>query len=57
MQENEGRKEPKFLETFLGKVVLVTVVIVALYFLMSPYQNCVRSDEYVRDGCTATTSW
>ena len=57
MYENEDRKEPKFLETFLGKVVLVAVVIVGLYFLMSPYQNCVRSDEYVRGGCTVNTSW
>jgi uncharacterized protein (UPF0333 family) len=56
MQENEDRKEPKFLETFLGKVVVVAVVIVGVYFLMSPYQNCLRGGltEY---HCTMNTSW
>ena len=56
MYEDEDRKEPKFLETFLGKVVLVAVVIVGLYFLMSPYQNCIRSG-IPTHGCTLNTSW
>ena len=56
MYEDEDRKEPKFLETFLGKVVLVAVVIVGLYFLISPYQNCIRSTSN-KSGCILHTSW
>jgi uncharacterized protein (UPF0333 family) len=56
MYEDEDRKEPKFLETFLGKVVLVAVVIVGLYFLISPYQNCIRSG-INKGACVVNTSW
>jgi len=37
------------------KVGVGVVILVALYYLMSPYQNCVRSHNAAY--CIAKTSW
>jgi hypothetical protein len=47
---------------FIIKVLVVGVVIVALYFLFSPYRNCTRaftdsSSVSVMAGCIEETSW
>lgn len=44
---------------FVKKLILIGVVaavVVALYYIMSPYQNCVRSG-YSEWQCTKMTSW
>lgn len=50
--------------SFLIKVVIVLVAIVGLYYLVSPYQNCVRdnavgdTERYqVSEWCQKNTSW
>jgi hypothetical protein len=51
-------------ENFKKKLILIAVisgVILVLYYIMSPYQNCIR--EFKRTGsthyvwCSAKTSW
>mgnify|MGYP003123788462 CR=1 FL=1 len=46
--------DPKHL---LAAVAVVVVVIVGLYYLMSPYQNCVRESSYTKDWCITKTGW
>ena len=43
-------------------LAMVTVVVIALYYIFSPYQNCARGDgwfsEWHYDGyCITKTSW
>ena len=44
---------------FVIKVLVAGVVIVALYFLFSPYRNCMRTLQRsdVNPYCTENTSW
>jgi hypothetical protein len=44
--------DPKHL---LGVVAVIVVVIVGLYYVMSPYQNC--KDRYAENFCYMNTSW
>ena len=54
--EKEEKKEPKFYDTFIGRVVIIVVVVIGLYYLMSPYQKCMRSFDNP-DGCLRHTNW
>jgi hypothetical protein len=43
---------------FIIKVLVAGVVIVALYFVFSPYQTCMRdTDGDYLSFCTQNTSW
>jgi len=49
--------DPKHL---LAAVAVVAVVLVGLYYLVSPYQNCTRemgSEKHQRAWCINQTSW
>ena len=47
----------------LVKLVVVGVVVLAMYYAMSPYQNCLRAEEGQKDSetvkayCTKNTVW
>ena len=56
MDADEEKKEPKIHETFVFKVLFIAVVIVGLYFVLSPYQNCKR-EGYRAVFCVNNTSW
>ena len=57
MTEQEQEKEqPKIYESFLFKVFAVATTVLVLYFIISPYQNCIRSDNYP-GFCTKNTGW
>lgn len=45
----------EWIRPLLEEVFVVVVVIVALYYLMSPYQNCTR--EHSAYFCTRETNW
>jgi hypothetical protein len=38
-------------------IIVAAVVIVGLYYLMSPYQNCARLYPNDLQGCIIQTSW
>ena len=45
-------------------IVTVAILIVGLYYLMSPYQNCMRGEEMnnrygdrLQDVCFGNTNW
>jgi len=42
---------------FIIKFLVICGVISALYFVFSPYQNCMRSSGESPAYCDATTSW
>ena len=51
---------------FVGKIIVVGIVVYALYWFVSPYQNCVRgygepNDERheinIHGACTRSTAW
>jgi hypothetical protein len=44
--------DPKHL---LGVVAVIVVVIVGLYYVISPHQNC--KDKYAENWCYMHTSW
>lgn len=48
------------MDTFWIRVAGIAAVLIALYFLMSPYQNCMRAEagEHMNMGrCLSLTSW
>jgi len=47
----------KQLRNYLILMVAAVVGIVFLYGAMSPYQNCMRSNQYSLADCMAMTSW
>ncbi len=60
MSDEKEKKEP-FHKNFFVRVIFVVICIIGLYFLMSPYQNCLRD---VGGGyyskirhCTENSSW
>tara|TARA_B100000989_G_scaffold292756_1_gene269158 strand:+ start:283 stop:474 length:192 start_codon:yes stop_codon:yes gene_type:complete len=59
-------KIKEFLSTTTGKIVLASTIILAFYFIMSPYQNCKRnlpdlwqtsSSARIAMHCNKITSW
>lgn len=44
---------------YLRKVVIVVAAIVVVYFVVSPYQNCMRDGPGSRPAawCSRNTSW
>jgi len=60
---NEGLKNGEIGEfaKFSIKVILVTISIAIIYFIASPYQNCLRnlqgSEGFIARSCTQNTSW
>lgn len=45
------------LDPFWQKFFVVVAVIVGLYYLMSPYQNCLRLGERSATICMRFTTW
>jgi len=41
--EGEQKKKASDIGTFFLKTLIITVAITALYFIISPYQNCMRA--------------
>lgn len=56
MTEQE-KEQPKIYEGFLFKVFAVAITVLVLYFIISPYQNCIRSDIRNPAWCTKNTGW
>ena len=62
VKQKVGRNDP-LLTVYDGKmtnqiksIIIVAVVIIVLYYIMSPYQNCVRN-EIDEDLCLSKTIW
>ena len=60
MSDEKEEKEPLH-KNFFVRVIFVVICIIGLYYLMSPYQNCLREIGYGRYGlikhCTENSSW
>jgi len=61
-KQKVGRNDP-LLTVYDGEmtnqiksIIIVAVVIIVLYYIMSPYQNCVRN-EIDEDLCLSKTIW
>jgi hypothetical protein len=61
-KQKVGRNDP-LLTVYDGEmtnqiksIIIVGVVIIVLYYIMSPYQNCVRN-EIDEDLCLSKTIW
>ena len=57
MSVDEEKRAPKFHETFVFKVGFVAVLLIGLYYLMSPYQVCKRETSFSLRQCVAQTNW
>ena len=58
-KEIEPQKKPIH-ENFLFRIIVIALIILGLYYLMSPYQNCSRYvGEFARNAgvCIQLTSW
>jgi len=58
--ENQNKDKDKFNKLLKSRIVLVIItgiVITILYFIMSPYQNCLRDTSMSERRCLAKTSW
>ena len=61
--KQEGGRNDPLLTVYDGEmtnqiksIIIVAVVIIVLYYIMSPYQNCVRN-EIDEDLCLSKTIW
>ena len=45
------------MKEFILKILIAAVAILILYYVMSPYQNCLREDHQNKKYCTSHTSW
>mgnify|MGYP006138448575 CR=1 FL=1 len=45
-----------FFKTPTGKIILIGIVIVVIYYIISPYQNCMREFPGA-PMCVSRTSW
>ena len=57
MSVDEEERAPKFHETFDFKGGFVAVLLVGLYYLMSPYQVCKRETSFSLRQCVDKTNW
>ena len=59
-KEIEPQKKPIH-ENFLFRIIVIALIILGLYYLISPYQNCFRDvEEYGENKagvCIKLTSW
>lgn len=58
--EDENQNKDKFNKLLKSPIVLVIItgiVITILYFIMSPYQNCLRDTSMRERHCLNKTSW
>ena len=59
-KEIEPQKKPIH-ENFLFRIIVIALIILGLYYLMSPYQNCFRNQSAQNGGtakvCVHLTSW
>ena len=60
MMSDDNVKKPLG-EHFFARVASIALAILVLYFVMSPYQNCLRDVEYVHKSpalyCAMYTDW
>ena len=55
-EQGQEQEQPKIFNSFLFRVFAVAITILVSYFVISPYQNCIRSDR--NPGfCTKNTGW
>ena len=59
MEDESQNKDKfnKFLKSPIILVIMIGIVITILYFIMSPYQNCLRDTSMTERGCINKTSW
>ena len=58
-KEIEPQKKPIH-ENFLFRIIVIALIILGLYYLMSPYQNCFRDvggSKQDAGVCIQLTSW
>ena len=55
--KHEAEPEASSLMKHIKLVIFLAVVVVVLYYIVSPYQNCLRDAESAKAWCTAMTSW
>ena len=55
-QQEQEQEKPKIYNNFLFRVFAVAITILVLYFVISPYQNCIRTVPN-EPWCTRNTSW
>ena len=57
--QEHRRKMPKDTKQFIIKVLVVGAVLLVLYFVFSPYRNCMRATRSVTPMryCMERTSW
>ena len=52
--EDQNKKNAAFLIKLIG----ILVVVLILYFTISPYQNCMREPRFTnKGGCLVHTNW
>ena len=62
VKQKEDRNDPLLtvndgeMTNQIKSIIIVGVVIIVLYYIMSPYQNCVRN-EIDEDLCLSKTIW
>ena len=47
----------KVLKSPIVLVIIIGIVITILYFIISPYQNCIRDTTMSKRQCVYNTSW
>ena len=47
----------KIIKSPIVLVIIIGIVITILYFIISPYQNCLRDTHMTERGCINKTSW
>ena len=56
--ENQNKdKLNKLLKSPIVLIIITGIVITILYFIMSPYQNCLRDTNMRESHCILKTSW
>ena len=56
--ENQNKdKLNKLLKSPIVLIIITGIVITILYFIVSPYQNCLRDTTMSERLCIRTTSW
>jgi hypothetical protein len=53
---DEDKKEPLH-KNFFVKVIFIGLLVGVLYFIMSPYQNCMRKTDNNNVFCVNRTNW
>ena len=55
-QELKRTEKQNITESFLFRLIAVAITILVIYFVMSPYQNCMK-EKGSAGFCTRETGW